>query len=190
MEVSPLSGSLAARQAEVAELERDATAIRNWQPGYVAGLVQTRDYARAVFSMLKAPEEVESAVAARIGRQGILGDSSRPLEFITTEQGLAWRPEGPDPRPGQLDRLATLAALPHISVRAIPVGAVMHVVPDGPFTLYEDGPAGGVVKLEFPGDRGTDPDIGSYKEELELLRLSALSGDDTIAFIRELAARL
>lgn len=189
MEVTPLAGSLAARQAGVAELEETATAICNWQPGYVAGLLQTRDYARAVFSMLKAPEQVEAAVAERIARQGILGDSSRKLEFITTEQGLAWRPEGPDPRPAQLDRIASLAALPHIGVRVIPVGAVMYTPPVGPFTLYE-WEDGGVVKLEFPGERGSDTDIAGYKDDLDKLRPSAWSGDEAIAFIRDLARRI
>lgn len=189
MEVTPLAGSLAARQAGVAELEETASAICNWQPGYVAGLLQTPDYARAVLAMLNAPDEVEAAVAERMARQRILGDSSRKLEFITTEQGLAWRPEGPDPRPAQLDRIASLAALPHIGVRVIPVGAVMYTPPVGPFTLYE-WEDGGVVKLEFPGERGSDTDIAGYKDDLDKLRPSAWSGDEAIAFIRDLARRI
>lgn len=188
-EISPLSGTLAARQAGVGELERAATAIRNWQPSYVAGLLQTTDYARAVFAMLKAPDEVESAVDGRIARQAILGDSSRQFEFITTEQGLAWRPEGPDPRPAQLDRLVTVAALRYVNVRVIPVGAVMYVPPAGPFTLYE-WEGGGMVKFELPGERGTIPEIAEYQADLEALRRSALSGDDAVAFIRDLARSL
>lgn len=187
--ISPLSGSFAARQAEVAALEDAATAIRNWQPSYVAGLLQTPDYARAVFAMLKAPEEVDDAVAGRIARQVILRDSSRQFEFITTEQGLNWRPEGPDPRPAQLDWLASVAALHHVAVRVVPVGAVMHIPPQGPFVVYE-WEGGGLVTIELPGERGKIPEIESYQEDLEALRRSALSGPDAIAFIRQLAADL
>ena len=187
--ISPLSGSFAARQAEVAALEDAATAIRNWQPSYVAGLLQTPDYARAVFSMLKAPEQVDDAVDGRITRQAILRDSSRQFEFITTEQGLSWRPEGPDLRPAQFDWIASVAALRHVAVRVIPVGAVMYVPPVGPFTLYE-WESGGLVTIELPGDRGRIPEIESYQDDLEALRRSALSGDDAIAFIRDMARQI
>ena len=74
-------------------------------------------------------------------------------------------------------------------MRVIPVGAVMYTPPVGPFTLYE-WEDGGVVKLEFPGERGSDTDIAGYKDDLDKLRPSAWSGDEAIAFIRDLARRI
>ena len=47
-----------------------------------------------------------------------------------------------------------------------------------------------MVKLQFPGERGTDTDVASYAEDLGKLRRSALSGSDAITFIREIAAGL
>jgi hypothetical protein len=143
--------------------------------------LQTSDYARAVFSMIKPPDQVEDAVRERITRQAILGDSSRQLEFVMAEQALGWRPEGDDPRPAQLDRIASLAALPHIAVRVIPVGAVMHIPPMTPFTVYEGEET--MVAIELLHRRVDTSD-------LDALRRSALSGDEAIAFIRDLAHRL
>lgn len=188
-EISPLSGTLAARQVTVAKLEKAATtAIRNWQPSFVPGLLQTRDYARAVFSMIKPPGDAEDAVRERITRQAILGDSSRQLEFVMAEQALGWRPDGPDPRPAQLDRIASLAALPHVAVRVIPVGAVMYVPPMTPFTVYEGDET--LVAIELLHRRIDTTDVKEYLADLDALRRSALSGDEAIAFIRELAGRI
>lgn len=189
-EISPLSGTLAARQATTAGIEAAATAIRNWQPSYVPGLLQTPDYARAVFASIKPPAQVEAAVAGRIARQAVLGDSSRRFEFITTEQGLGWRPGGADPRPAQLDRVASVAALPHVAVRVIPFGAVMHVPPVGPFVLYEGDDDAAQVHVELPDQEVWTSDVKGYQDDLALLRRSALADGEAAAFIRNLAARL
>jgi transcriptional regulator with XRE-family HTH domain len=188
-EISPLAGTLAARQAGVGELEKAATTIRSWQPFYIPGLLQTADYARALLTSLNSPDEVEDAVAGRIARQSILGDSSREFEFIMTEMGLRWRTEGPDPRPQQLRQIASIAGLRHVAVRVIPLDAIMHVAPDGPFTLYE-GDDGAQVTAEMPHRRLDIPEVEGYQEELGLLRRSTLSNGDAAAFIRALAAEI
>lgn len=188
-EISALSGTLAARQSTTAQREAAAAAVRNWQPSFVPGLLQVPDYARAVFATLKSPGEIEDAVAGRIARQAILGDSSRQFEFITTGQGLLWHPEGPDPRPAQLDRLASAATLRHVAIRVIPPGAVMHVPPAGPFVLYESDDET-LVHVELPDQEVWTADVKGYQDELASLRRSALSGNDAAAFIRDLARHL
>ena len=105
------------------------------------------------------------------------------------EQGLGWRPDGPDPRPAQLDRIASLAALPHMAVRVIRCRRRDVRPPDDPVHgLRGDG--GGLVAIELLPAAVETTRREEYQADLEQLRRSALSGDPAIAFIRDLAARL
>ena len=189
-QMSALSGTLAARQASTEELEREALVITNFQPCFVPGLLQTAGYARAVYATFTAPGEIEPAVQARLRRQAALGDSSRRFAFILAEAALRWRPEGPDPRPAQLDRIAAIAAFPNVDVEVIPSDAVMFTVPVCAFVLYEGEDGEGIAQVEIQDHEVRTAEIKAYQDELGLLRRSALSGDEAVAFIRDLAARL
>jgi transcriptional regulator with XRE-family HTH domain len=189
-EMSALSGTIAARQADVEELEREARVITNFQPCFVPGLLQTIGYARAVYETLKSPEQVEAAVKARLRRQRALEDPSRRFAFLLTESALRWRPQGPDPRPAQLSRVVTVAAFPNVDVEVIPSGAVMFTAPVVAFVLYEGDDGEGVAVVETLNRDVRTAEVKAYQDELALLRRSALSGDEAVAWIAGLAARL
>lgn len=67
-------------QSEIAQAEAQASTLRGFSTGLVPGLLQTPDYARAVFTTLSAlkgtPNDADSAVAERMLRQTVLYDSS------------------------------------------------------------------------------------------------------------------
>jgi len=172
-------------------LELPSRFIASFCPCYLTGLLQTPEYARRVYSLILAADEVEAAVAARMARQQVLYDPARRLEFIVTEAALRWRSGAPDFLAPQMDRLTAVAALPNVTLQVIPSGADMRTVPLGEFTLYEDRddeePAAG---MELLHDYEETPKVQAYREELVLLRQSALSEEDSVAFIRDLAAHL
>ena len=65
------------------EAEREAHMLRIWQPLIVPGLLQTAEYARALFVAAGADEDkAEDMVKARLGRQVIL-DHPEPPDLVT-----------------------------------------------------------------------------------------------------------
>ncbi|WP_345621231.1 DUF5753 domain-containing protein [Streptomyces ziwulingensis] len=68
-------------------LEDGAESIKTWQPDTVFGLLQTKDYARAVFEDAKPVEEhttefIERGIALRMERRSIL-TRDNPVEIRT-----------------------------------------------------------------------------------------------------------
>jgi transcriptional regulator with XRE-family HTH domain len=174
-------------------LEQPSRFIASFCPSYVTGLLQTPEYARRIYSLIREPELVAPAVRARLNRQQILYDQARRLEFIICEAALHWRTGEPGFLVPQLERLATIALLPNITLQVIPSAADMRTIPLGEFTLYEEREDGPIVALEHVhgNDELMKPDeIQPYREELVLLRQSALSEEDSLAFIRNLADHL
>lgn len=100
---------------------------------------QTEDYARGLLvaghaaGVLKA--DVEVAVRRRMDLQtAILKDM--PQIWAVLDQ-VALRAMGtPEAMAGQRDRLLELAALPHVSIRVLPLSAAPHIGVDGSFWCY------------------------------------------------------
>src|SRR4051794_21666549 len=72
------------------QYETDAEQVQDWAPGYVPGLLQTADYARAMFLAAvveRSSERMDAAIEVRMLRQRRLTDEHHPLQFvaITTE---------------------------------------------------------------------------------------------------------
>lgn len=194
--VTPIQHDLSAeefaegqRQIRI-DFEATSNAITSFQPFFIPGLLQTPAYARQVFATFRPPATVDSAVASRLERQPILYDPSRRFEFILTEAALRWHAGPADVRVPQLDRVTNVATLATVAVRVIPADAVWRTAPICAFTLYEErGEEAPAATVETHSRREVTEDVKPYRDELELLRRSALSGDDAIGFIRDLARK-
>jgi transcriptional regulator with XRE-family HTH domain len=56
------------------QAEAEAAILRCWSPLHVPGILQTKDYMRAVLSVEDySPEELNELVAARLERQSVIG---------------------------------------------------------------------------------------------------------------------
>jgi transcriptional regulator with XRE-family HTH domain len=162
------------------DFEMTSAAITNFQPFFVPGLLQTAAYARQVLATFRPAETLDS--------QPILYDSSRRFEFVMTEAALRWHAGPADVLPPQLDQITSRAALAAVTVRVIPLSASWHTAPICAFNLYEErGDQEPMATVETLDDRTESEDVKPYRDELELLRRSALSGDEAIAFIRAMA---
>lgn len=104
---------------DLSELEHHARFQRHVAILYVPGLLQTEDYARAVFSS-RLPEltrdEVELRIRHRMARQGI----TIPYEVVLHEAALRIRVSDRATSKAQLARLLELSEADHITVRVIP----------------------------------------------------------------------
>ena len=180
-------------QADIGNrLERTSHLIVSYCTGRLTGLLQTSEYARRIYSLLVTPDEIGAAVAERMNRQQVLYDPARRLEFILTEASLRWRTGSPDFLLPQMDRLISLSSLPNVALYVIPSDASMRTTPGVEFTLYDerDGEEQPMVALELPHDYIETEKAQPYRDKAVLLRQSALSGDDAIVFIRDLARRI
>ncbi|WP_169806772.1 helix-turn-helix domain-containing protein [Actinomadura macra] len=106
------------------EYERTATSIKNYSSDVVFGLLQSEDYARALFRRGGVVDDVESAVRNRLSRQDRLYDpSSTKLWVVLAQPVLWWQVGSRSIMHGQLDHLLRVAELDHVSLRVLPVSA-------------------------------------------------------------------
>lgn len=104
---------------DLAELEHHATFLQEVAILYVPGLLQTEDYARAVFSS-RVPEltheELELRLHHRMRRQQI----ALPYELVIHEAALRIRVSDRAAARAQLTKLVELSETDNITVRVIP----------------------------------------------------------------------
>ncbi|MFD9332562.1 helix-turn-helix domain-containing protein [Streptomyces sp. NPDC060065] len=109
---------------DLAELEYHATYRHNVEFLYVPGLLQTEDYARAIFSY-RVPElpygELELRVRHRMDRKvAIEGPDPAPYEAVIHESALRFRVGDRAASRVQLTRVLEISEAEHITVRVIP----------------------------------------------------------------------
>jgi transcriptional regulator with XRE-family HTH domain len=120
-------GILPAGFLDLAELEHHATEMRIAHAIHVPGLLQTREYARAVFEQVVPAlpaYEVEHRVSHRIKRQAALhGDAPTPYTAYIHEAALRMLFGGPKTMRAQLHHLVEVSESANVKVRVVPFAA-------------------------------------------------------------------
>ena len=142
--------------AAMLEIERTAKELTHVAPLLVPGMLQTPDYARAVFlESAVAPDLIDTRVAVRIGRQAALTRRA-PLHF----RAYIWEPVfqaligGGGTMRDQLEHLLDVGQRSNVDIRVIPTHSPWNPAWEGPFSVATfpdppDSPARGpVVQLE------------------------------------------
>lgn len=183
-------------------LEHSATQIESWDAHIIPGLLQTADYARAVFRALRpemAESEIDRQVELRLARRHEVLDSASPplLWRVIAEPALRWEVGGRDTLRGQLGFLLELAERPNIEIQVLPYSAGAHIGVDGTFSV-----------LTFPAELENDSGVvfaetrvkGYYYEEseqitryrnaLSRLRVQAVSPADSPAYVQRIMKEL
>lgn len=109
----------------VNDVEAVAHTIRTWQPIIVPGLLQTPDYARALFTAMgERPAKVDAQVAARVQRQSVI-DRDEPVSlWVVLDDAVLRRcVTSPAVMHEQLEFLADRAQLTNVVVQMLPVEA-------------------------------------------------------------------
>lgn len=123
------------------EYER-STVLHAWQGAMVVGMLQTADYARAIFTrfaeLQQSPRDVEDAVRARVQRQRLLFQPGRTFHILMWEGALHAAVAPPDVLAAQLDSLATVIGLDTVRLGIVPFGAQLAIPPGNGFWLYDD----------------------------------------------------
>jgi transcriptional regulator with XRE-family HTH domain len=118
-------------------LEQAASVIRTYELQFVPGLLQTREYARAVTQLAcTRTEEIDRRVELRMRRQELLTAEGAPtLWAVIDEAALRRAIGGPDLARAQLDHLLQMNELPNVSLQIAPFSYGGHAAAGGPFTL-------------------------------------------------------
>lgn len=104
---------------DLSELEHHAQFQRHVAILYVPGLLQTEDYARAVFSS-RLPELTQEEVELRIRHRMARQEITLPYEVVLHEAALRIRVSDRATSKAQLNRLLELSEADHIALRVIP----------------------------------------------------------------------
>ncbi|MCF3103993.1 helix-turn-helix domain-containing protein [Streptomyces roseoverticillatus] len=117
---------LPATLVDLTELEHHATALRVTQVVNIPGLLQTIDYARAVYQEAVPallPHEIEHRVSHRIKRQAILHrEVPPPYESIIHEAALRMQFGGAEVAKRQLKHLIDMSERESVTILVIPFG--------------------------------------------------------------------
>ena len=142
---------------EWVEAERRAITLRTWQPLLVPGLLQTPDYARALFLAWHgsdSDDQVDQLVNARIERQAIFQSPDPPSLWAVLDEGVLRRRIGSAPTMNdQLLHLLDVSERSTITVQVVPAEAGAHVGLLGAFSIAALANAPGIVYLDTP-DQG------------------------------------
>jgi transcriptional regulator with XRE-family HTH domain len=173
-------------------LESQAGTMRTLETSVVPGLLQTREYARAVTrAAVDGLEEkrLDALVEVRLARQDVLR-SDRPLALSAVLDEAVLRREvgGPEVMTRQLGRLVEAARLPQVQLQILPFAAGAYIGITGPFVIFS-----------FPSTSDLDvvvldqmmsslylerkEDLQAYSEAFNTLQIHALSPEDSLDFI-------
>lgn len=175
--------------AGAVECERSASAIVEWAPMGLPGLLQTSDYARSIAasSGMAAPE-IERRVTIRMGRREVITRRSPVhLTALIGEDAIRDRIGTAETMLDQLHHLLEFAHRDNITIRIVRRCTGWHPGVAGPFVLYEfpDSPA--VVHFEHYSSGAFVPDaddVHAYRSAVQLITKVALSPEETVRFMR------
>jgi len=126
-------------------LEAAASHLREYEETLIPGLLQTKEYAQALYRLggQLGDDERERVVEVRLQRQSLLtrrAPEPPRLETVLSEAVLRRPVGGPDVMADQLRHLRKVAELPNVSLRVLPLAA----------GLFPGAKAGSFVILDFP----------------------------------------
>jgi hypothetical protein len=173
-------------------LEAAASLIRAYEVQFVPGLLQTRDYARAVVLLGHghAPaDEIERRVSLRMDRQRVLTRPDPPHLWAVVDEAALRRPIGGGAvMRGQIEALIAATGLPNVRLQVIPFQAGGHAAAGGVFSILrfpeEDLPD--VVYIEQLTSAlylDKRDDVDQYALAMETLCVEAESPEATVAVL-------
>jgi transcriptional regulator with XRE-family HTH domain len=177
--------------------ETEASRIQIFTLGYVPGLMQTADYARALMRAVpvrRTAEQLENEVAARMYRQQRLASVENPLELaaVIDESALHRPVGGAAVLHAQLEHIAALAELDTVTLHVLPTAVGAHAALASGFSILTFGDLGepdmayiehtvGALTLDKDGE------VARARLTFERVLSDALDPAESLELIRRLA---
>lgn len=180
------------RVRELAKLEAQAVEIGAYGCHNLHGLLQTEEYARALFERRRPSymqEEIERLVGARVDRHSIFERAPAPsLSFVQEEVTLRRPIGGKMVLRRQLEHLLRLGQLRNVEIQVMPTGRDDHAGMGGEMEVmkFADGSAVGRCEGEFGNRPLADPKhLRVIELRCGIIRAQALTPRETLAFIEQ-----
>ncbi|MFE9443335.1 Scr1 family TA system antitoxin-like transcriptional regulator [Streptomyces sp. NPDC006602] len=176
-----------------AEMDEVAVALREYQERVVPGLLQTEDYARALFSRLVSGDELEERVRARLSRQRrFLVDGGPFYAVVLDESCLRNVVGGPAIMRDQCAHLLSLGRRPNIHIQVASADRIGLVRPSGSMSLIKM-PDGHEWVYSESLDRGHfngDPAVyARHSQTYDVLRADSPSAPESAVLIGDAMER-
>ncbi|SCK19433.1 helix-turn-helix transcriptional regulator [Streptomyces sp. WMMB 322] len=201
-EVLGAGGKLAAMKGDVAEarypkkvrdlarIEAEAVELGAYGNHNVHGLLQTEEYARALFRMRRpayGEDDLERFLAARMARQEIFHRTPPPTLTFVQEEVTLRRPVGGRPvLRRQLEHLLHVGKLRHVEIQVMPTDREDHAGMGGQLQVLKlrDGATVGYAAAQLTTHLMSDPKEAQVLElRYGIIRSQALSPRESLAFI-------
>ncbi|WP_327074731.1 helix-turn-helix transcriptional regulator [Kitasatospora purpeofusca] len=176
-----------------ATLEASALEHHDWSAYLAPGLLQTEEYARAVFRMrqpLLTEEKVEIRVAARMARQEVLARWPRAVfSWVIDESVLNRRLGGPEVHRRQLERFLEIGETRGMTLQVMPMDRAENAGMDGSFILItpKGRPQTGYMEVQRNGRLITDAEeVRFLNVRYGTLRAQAHSPQESLSLIEKM----
>jgi transcriptional regulator with XRE-family HTH domain len=183
---------------DLAELEHHATTLTVLQVVYIPGLLQTEEYARALFTQAVpklALMDVQRRVSFRMQRKRVIEhEPATPCTFVIHEAALRMIFPGVDGQRRQLERLIELSDQDGISIRVIPFAAGAFPGANSSLT-YAAGPVPQLDTVALDTAHGSvlldaEAHLENYRNILRRVLETSLPPDEARDFIHKISKRL
>lgn len=178
---------------DAAKLEAEAVELHVYANQAVPGLLQTEEYARAVFDArrpLLDERVIAERVAARIARQDIFDRQPLPTISFVIEEALLRRPIGGwGVWRGQLEEIALRGRSRNVEIQVMPTEVSEHAALAGPFTLIETARGQRIAYVEVQKESRLlleRSSVREHEEQYGILRAQALTPRESLQLIEKL----
>jgi len=178
--------------ALVAELEKEASKIHEWESRAVSGLLETPDYARVLMRTVRPrdkDEKIEADVNTRLERQEIFAKDNPPMAWFVLDESILYRPLGGSRvMRNQLIKLEKIAQKTNVVIQVMPFTVTGHPGIEGPLRILEFSGSNPIWYTEgwYSGRMAeTKAEVSSAMTCFDLIRASALPPDESMRMIAE-----
>jgi Domain of unknown function (DUF5753) len=169
--------------------------IRHCSSGWIPGLLQTPDWARAGMLVPGAtfrPENIDRAVELRMRRQAALDKPTFHLHAICGEESLRYQAGGRTVQLAQLHHLlSVVSANDRVTLQVAPFSAGLHLGHSGPYAIFEfANPLDTtIIELEHVATavfKDAPPEVRLWSYVFDNLTRTALSPDESVQLIESI----
>lgn len=182
---------------DAARLEAEAVELHVYANQAVPGLLQTEEYAQAVFGMMRPPldeDAIARRVVARLARQEVYGRSPQPMMSFVTDESVLRRPiGGRSVLRGQLEQILLAGRRPTVEVQVMPLGSEENAGMAGPFILIETAEGRRIAYVEVQNVSHVHTErrlVKGLEVKYGILRAQALTPRASLSHIEELLGEL
>lgn len=182
--------------AALVDAEQSAAEITEVAPLLIPGLLQTRDYVRAIMTAGESlpAAEIATRLAIRMGRQDVI-TRDKPVQYTAfIGEAAIWQVIGNRSiLLEQLRHILAVARRPNIALHVLPFGSGWHPGLEGAYFLIQPTNSVPIVHLEMRSSGlflHEENDVDAYIDAAEVVAQHALNPDESLRLIGKVAERM